>query len=112
MKGREIKIKYANGGRRVENKIWDNYRFIVPARASHFRSKSKTVSIPEDLGCQYNWRICRSWCGILDLLKGRDLVPKGIGRAQWKKLGEKCIGAFLLGWHCLVIAIEPLFCIS
>jgi hypothetical protein len=49
---RDKKIKYANGGRRVENKIWDNYRFILPTRASHFRSVSKTVSIPEDLGCQ------------------------------------------------------------
>jgi hypothetical protein len=44
MKGGEIKIKYANGGRR------DNYQFILPVRASHFRSVSKTVSIPEDLG--------------------------------------------------------------
>jgi hypothetical protein len=52
MKGREIKIKYANGGRRVENKISDNYQFILLARASHFRSTSKTVSIPEDLGCR------------------------------------------------------------
>jgi hypothetical protein len=24
---------------------------------------------------------------IRELLKGRDLVPKGIGLAQWKKLG-------------------------
>jgi hypothetical protein len=52
MKGREIKIKYANGGRRAENKIWDNYRFILLARASHFRSVSKAVSIPKDLGCR------------------------------------------------------------
>jgi hypothetical protein len=28
----------------------DNYRFILLARASHFRSVSKTVSIPEILG--------------------------------------------------------------
>jgi hypothetical protein len=49
MKG-EIKIKYANGGRRVENKMLDNYRFILPVRASHFRSVSKSISIPEDLG--------------------------------------------------------------
>jgi hypothetical protein len=40
----------ANGGRRAEKEIWDNYRFILPARASHFRSVSKTISIPEDLG--------------------------------------------------------------
>jgi hypothetical protein len=34
---------------------------------------------------------------IRELLKGRDLLPKGIGLAQRKKLGEKCIGAFLPG---------------
>jgi hypothetical protein len=60
MKGREIKIKYANGGRRAENKILDNYWFILLARASHFRSVSKTVSIPEDLGCRCYWRTRRS----------------------------------------------------
>jgi hypothetical protein len=49
---REIKIKCANGGRRVENKISDNYRFILPVRVSHFRSVSKTISTPEDLGYQ------------------------------------------------------------
>jgi hypothetical protein len=31
------------------------------------------------------------------LLKPRDLVPEGIGFAQQKKLGEKCIGALLPG---------------
>jgi hypothetical protein len=46
---------------------------------------------------------------IRELLKGRDLVPKGIGLAQQKKLGEKCIGEFLPGWHCLLVGIEPLF---
>jgi hypothetical protein len=44
----------ANGGRRVKSKIWDNYRFILPARASYFKFVSKTVSIPEDLICQCN----------------------------------------------------------
>jgi hypothetical protein len=34
---------------------------------------------------------------IPELLKGRDIVPKDIGLAQRKKLGEKCIGAFLPG---------------
>jgi hypothetical protein len=66
----EIKIKYANGGRMVENEIWDNYRFILPVRTSHFRSVSKTISIPEDLGCRCNWRTYRSWCGILDTSSG------------------------------------------
>jgi hypothetical protein len=34
---------------------------------------------------------------ICELLKPRDLIPVGIGFAQWKKLGEKCIGALLPG---------------
>jgi hypothetical protein len=82
--------KYANGGRRAENKIWDNYRFILPARASHFRSVSKTVSIPKDLGCQCDWRTCRSWCGIFD-------APSGF---HWEILG--CIG-LLIGCHGIVL---------
>jgi hypothetical protein len=45
MKGGEIKIKYANGGRRAENEMSDNYWCILPVRASHFRSVSKTISI-------------------------------------------------------------------
>jgi hypothetical protein len=36
------------------------------ARASHFRSVSKTVSIPKDLGHRCHWRTYRSRCGILD----------------------------------------------
>jgi hypothetical protein len=34
---------------------------------------------------------------ICELLKLRDLVPEGIGCAQREELGEKCIGALLLG---------------
>jgi hypothetical protein len=34
---------------------------------------------------------------IRELLKPRDLVPEGIGFAQQKKLGEKCIGTLLPG---------------
>jgi hypothetical protein len=49
---------------------------------------------------------------ICDLLKPRDPIPEGIGFAQQKKLGEKCIGALLPGWHCLLIGIEPSFCLS
>jgi hypothetical protein len=49
---------------------------------------------------------------IHELLKPRDLVPEGIDFAQWKKLGEKCIGALIPGWHCLIIGIEPLFRLS
>jgi hypothetical protein len=66
MKGGEIKIKYANGGRRLENENSDNYRFILPVRVSHFRSVSKTVSTSEDLGHRCVCRTCRSRCGILD----------------------------------------------
>jgi hypothetical protein len=55
-----------SGGRTVENGMQDNYRFILPVRASHFRSMSKTVPIPEHLGHQHDWRTCCSRCGILD----------------------------------------------
>jgi hypothetical protein len=50
MKGGEIKIKYAMVEEGQKNEMRDNYRFILPARASHFQSMIKTVSIPEDLG--------------------------------------------------------------
>jgi hypothetical protein len=66
MKGGDIKIKYANGGRRAENEMRDNYRFILQVRESHFRSVSKTVSIPEDLGRRCDWGTSCSRCGILD----------------------------------------------
>jgi hypothetical protein len=35
-------------------------------RVSHFRSVSKTISIPEDLGHRCDWRTCRSQRDILD----------------------------------------------
>jgi hypothetical protein len=47
----------------------DNYQFILPVRVSHFKSISKTVSIPEDLGHWCDWRTCRSRRGILDALR-------------------------------------------
>jgi hypothetical protein len=50
--------------------------------------------------------------GLIRKLLTRDIVPEGIGFAQQKKLGEKCIGALLPGWHCLLIGIEPLFHLS
>jgi hypothetical protein len=34
---------------------------------------------------------------IRELLKPRDLISEGIGFAQWKKVGDKCIGALLAG---------------
>jgi hypothetical protein len=48
-RGRD-KNQISNGGRRAENEMRDNYRFILLVRASPFRSTSKTVSRPEDLG--------------------------------------------------------------
>jgi hypothetical protein len=56
----------ANGGRRAKKETRDNKRFILLVRASHFRSVSKTVSIPKDLGHWRDWRTCRSRRGILD----------------------------------------------
>jgi hypothetical protein len=44
----------------------DNYRYILPVRASHFRSVRKTISIPKDLGHRCDWRTCRSRRDILD----------------------------------------------
>jgi hypothetical protein len=64
-RGRD-KNKFANGGRRAENEIRDNYQFILPVRASHFRYVSKTVSTPEVLGHRCNQRTCRIRHGILD----------------------------------------------
>jgi hypothetical protein len=40
---------------------------------------------------------CLSVGLIHELLKHKDLVPEGIGFAQRKKHGEKCIGALLPG---------------
>jgi hypothetical protein len=48
-----------------KNKMRDNYRFILPVRASHFRSVGKTISIPKYLGHRCDWRTCRSGHGIL-----------------------------------------------
>jgi hypothetical protein len=45
-----MKIKYADAGRRPENKMRDKYRFVLLMRASNFRSVTKTISIPKDLG--------------------------------------------------------------
>jgi hypothetical protein len=48
-RGRD-KNQICNGGRRVENGMRDNYRFILSARASYFRSVSEIVFISEDSG--------------------------------------------------------------
>jgi hypothetical protein len=56
----------ANGGRRAEKELLDNYWFILLTRASHFRSVSKTILIPEDLGHRCDWRTCRIRHGILN----------------------------------------------
>jgi hypothetical protein len=34
---------------------------------------------------------------VHEVLKARDLIPESIVFSQWKELGNKCIGAFLLG---------------
>jgi hypothetical protein len=65
-RGRD-KNQICNGGGRAENEMRDNYQFILPVRASHFRSVSKIVSIPEDLGHNHDWRTCHNRRGILDL---------------------------------------------
>jgi hypothetical protein len=44
----------ANGGRRAENEMRDNYWFILLVRASHFMFVSNTVSISQDLGHRCN----------------------------------------------------------
>jgi hypothetical protein len=80
MKGGEIKIKYANGGKRAENEMWDNYRFILSMRASHFRSVSKTIFIHEDLGHWCDWRTCHSRRDILDA--SRKIHRKILGCAE------------------------------
>jgi hypothetical protein len=52
-RGRD-KNQMCSGGKRVKNGMRDNYRFILPARASHFTFVSKTISIPEDLGHRHD----------------------------------------------------------
>jgi hypothetical protein len=70
----------ANGGRRAEKEIRDNYRFILLVRASHFRSLSKTISVPKDLGHRCVWRTCHSRCDILYVL--RKFCRKVLGCAR------------------------------
>jgi hypothetical protein len=57
-------------------------------RGSHFRSVSKTVSIPEDLGHRCDWRTCHSRHDILDALR----------KFHRKILG--CVG-LLIGCHSI-----------
>jgi hypothetical protein len=59
-------------------------------RASHFRSVSKTVSIPKDLGHWCDWRTCRSRRGIL-----------GASRKIWQKI-LGCAG-LLIGCHSILL---------
>jgi hypothetical protein len=87
-RGRD-KNQICNGERMAENEMWDNYRFILPARASHFRSMSKTIYIPEDLGCRCDRSTCRCRCGILDM-------PRKFYR---KVLG---IAGLLIGCHSIL----------
>jgi hypothetical protein len=64
-RGRD-KNQICNSGRRAGKRMRDNYRFILLVRVSHFRSVSKTVSIPKDLGCWHDWGTCHSRRGILN----------------------------------------------
>jgi hypothetical protein len=52
----------------------DNYQFILPARASHFRYVSKTVSIPEDLGHQCDWELVAA--GVAFLTRRENFIEK------------------------------------
>jgi hypothetical protein len=61
--------------------------------------------ILQSLPCLGNGFVC-------ELLKAQDLVSEGIGLAQQKELGEKCIGALLLGGHIFLVGVEPLLCLS
>jgi hypothetical protein len=73
-RGRD-KNQICNGGRTAENGMRDNYRYILLARASHFRSVSITISIPKGLGHWRHWRTCRSRHDILD-----------VSRKFWQKI--------------------------
>jgi hypothetical protein len=68
----------------------DNYRFILPARVSHFRSVSKTIFIPKDLGCRCDWGTCRSRHGILDASKTfrRKIISCATWPPEWNGLHQ------------------------
>jgi hypothetical protein len=76
---------------RWKNQVWDNYWFNLLARASHFRSVSKTVSIPWRLIHRCDWRLWRGRCGMF-------VVPQKF--ARWiigcVRLLSGRIGNFLL----------------
>jgi hypothetical protein len=82
-RGRDIN-QICNDGRRAKNAMRDNYRFILSVRASHFRSVSKTIFIPEDLGYRHDWRTCHNRRDILDAL-----------RKFWQKI-LGCVGLLIL----------------
>jgi hypothetical protein len=94
-RGRD-KNQICNGGRRVKNGMRDNYRFILPVRASHFRSVSKTISIPEDLGCQHDWRTCHTRRGSFDA--SRKFWSKILGYAWLLILTSAPQGSFRWFW--------------
>jgi hypothetical protein len=74
----------------------DNYWFILPTRASNFRSVSKTISIPEDLGHWCNWRTCHSGHGILDAT--RKLRRKILGSTGLLILTDSSQRSFSRFW--------------
>jgi hypothetical protein len=65
-RGRD-KNQICNGGRRAANGMRNNYRFILPVRAPHFRSMSKIVSIPDEFAHRRDYITCCSRRGILDV---------------------------------------------
>jgi hypothetical protein len=75
----------------------DNYRFILPGRASHFWSMSETTSIPEDLDRQCNWRTCHSKCSILDA--SRKSRRKILGCTRLLILTDSSRRSFIRFWR-------------
>jgi hypothetical protein len=92
----KIMAQICNGGTSAENEMRDNYRFILPARASHFRSVSKTVSISKDLGHRRDWRTCRSRHSILDV--SRKFWQKNLGCAGLLILTDSSQRSFSRFW--------------
>jgi hypothetical protein len=86
-RGRD-KYQICNGARRAENEMQDNYMFLLLVGESHFRSVSKTISIPKDCGHRRNWRTCHSRRGIFDAL-----------RKFWQKILS--FAGLLIGCHSI-----------
>jgi hypothetical protein len=84
----------------TENKMRDKYRFILPVRASHFRSMSKIISIPRDLGHRCNWRTCHSRRGILDALRKLHRKILGCAASHFRSMSKTVSIPGDLGHRC------------